>query len=143
VMECPDCLGLFVRARAILVLHANEIRCSLPCDSEIDLILVDCFPPPRVAADESGRTRLVPEGMAAYHATIEAINASPHWLRIWIPVPRYDREWFPNLLPQSKQLGHLWITRTLTLNEHLVSTGHATREQPKPSSHKYDGDPIG
>lgn len=141
-MEYPDVLGLFVRARAVLVLHANEIRVSLPCDSEIDLILVDCFPSPRVTADEAGRARLVPEGMRAYHATLDAINAAPHWLRIWIPVPKYDREWFPNLAPNSKQLGHLWITRSTTLNEHLVAGGHASRDQPKPNCSNFDGNPM-
>lgn len=139
-MKCPNVLGLFTRARVMLVLHANEIRLILPCDSEIDLVLADCFSPPVVQWDEAKRDAVpFAPGVAAYNATVAALDAAPQWVRCWIPVPKYDREWFRNLKPGTKQPGHLWIAPDLTLNEHLVRMGYATRDQATPSSDLYDG----
>jgi hypothetical protein len=74
-----------------------------------------------------GGQRRCPRGIAAYRAAIDILNRSPQWLRIWLPVPTYDREWFRNLKPGSKQPGYLWIEPNLTLNEYLVQSQHATR----------------
>jgi hypothetical protein len=54
-------------------------------------------------------------------------------------VSKYDREWFRNLKPCSKQPGYLWITPDLTLNEYLVQSQHATRDQALPGSKLFDG----
>lgn len=137
-MNCPNILGLLVRCKPMIVLHANEIRVMLEDDSEIDLVLVNCFPPPRVRVVD-GTTYEVAKGMEAYRAAINAIESAPQWLRMWLPVPEYAREWFRNLQPGSKQAGHLWISTTQTLNEYLVERGLAQREQPKPGSPWYDG----
>lgn len=125
----------------MLALHANEVRIILEDDSEIDLVLIDCFPPPRVQRSDNGIAEHH-AGMTAYRATVDALNAGPAWLRAYIPVPPFAREWFRNLKPGSKQAGFLWITPRLTLNEHLVGLGHASKTQPKPGSPFYDGESL-
>lgn len=128
----------------MLVLAANEVRVILPCDSEIDLILADCFTPPMMKSDpRTGRSYEYGPGIAAYRATcdiLKRVETKAAWLRLWLPVPEYDREWFRNLKPQTKQPGFLWIARNMTLNDYLVDSRHATRVQPKPSEANYDGD---
>jgi hypothetical protein len=138
-MKCPPHLGLFSRARVMQVLQTNLIRVLLPCDSEIDLVLADCFPPPLYTTDDSGRAKECPRGIAAYRAAVDILDRSPQWLRLWLPVSKYDREWFRNLKPCSKQPGYLWITPDLTLNEYLVQSQHATRDQALPGSALFDG----
>lgn len=141
-MKCPSHLGLVVRARVICVLQSNLIRVMQPCDSEFDLILTDCFTPPLYTVDDHGRSHPNARGQAAYKACVDILNRSPQWLRIWLPVPKYDREWFRNLKPASKQAGWLWIEPELTLNEYLVQSAHATRDQALPSSPLFDGSPL-
>jgi hypothetical protein len=138
-MKCPARLGLLARVRVMQVLQTNLIRVILECDSEIDLVLADCFAPPLYTTDDSGRARECPRGVAAYRATVDILERSPQWLRMWLPVPRNAREWFRNLKPCSKQPGYLWITPELTLNEYLIQSKHATPDQALPSSKLFDG----
>jgi len=139
-MNCPNTLGLYMRCRPMLILAANEIRVQFPCDTEIDLVLADCFAPPLMSRpDPHGPSVPLAEGVAAYRAVAGQIEAAPRWLRCWLPVPKYDREWFRALVPNSKQLGWLWISPTLTLNAWLIESGHASKTQPLPTSRLYDG----
>ncbi len=138
-MDCPNLLGLLVKCKPVLVLQANQIRVMLQDDSEITLTLIDCFPPP-LMRNGDGFIAENPQGMEAYRLACDALNdLKTPWIRCWIPVPEYAREWFRNLKPGSMQAGHLWISPKLTLNELLVNTGNATNVQPKPGSPYYDG----
>lgn len=138
-MQCPTQLGLFTRARVTLLLSANEMRIQLPCDTELDLVLADCFTPPLLTKDSAGLVVQYAPGAAAYRAATAALKSAPPWLRVWLPVPAYDREWFRSLTPNSKQLGWLWIGVNRTLNHHLIETGHAKKQQALPMSPDYDG----
>lgn len=138
-MRRPNVLGLFIPCRPMLILAANEIRVLVPGDSDLNLVLINCFTPPLIDRDRPGA--YYPPGVAAYEATREALAPlDDEWLLAWLPVPRNSREWFRNLRPASTQPAHLWIGPEQTLNEHLIATGHATRDQPMPSSPRYDGE---
>ena len=138
--KCPNTLGLYVRVHPMLVLHANEIRVQMPCDTEIDLVLADCFTPPIDQWSDAQQRRVeLPAGRAAYRASVTTLDAAPRWLRAWFPVPDYDREWFRSFTPNSKQVGHLWISATKTLSDVLIEAGHASRVQAMPHSPLYDG----
>jgi hypothetical protein len=140
-MRCPDFLGLAVRAKVIRVLQANQIRIGLRCDTEIDLNLIDCFTPPIMRWNDARYEAVqFPPGVAAYQAACKRLNESPHWLRVVLPVPQYDREWFRSLKPQSLQAGFLFLEPDLTLNEYLVREGFAVTKQPLRIDSWYDGD---
>lgn len=151
MMRCPRLLGLMTRAKVMFALSPNVVRIMLPDDSEIDLVLIDCFTPPtarkiqhrRLMTDEMYEKEVPnPAGLKAMAATREALTSCPTWTRVLIPTPQHDREWFRNLRPQSKQPGHLWITEHTTLSEYLVSTGHATKTPPRSGSELFDGTAI-
>lgn len=142
-MKCPPVTGLLVRVKVVAVLQANLIRVMQPCDSEFDVVMIDCFTPPVYTVDPcTGRTDESPRGIAAYRATVDILNRSPEWLRVWLPIPTYDREWFRNLKPNTKQAGHLWLSPELTLGEYLVRSQHATKNQARPGSPLFDGNPV-
>jgi hypothetical protein len=142
-MKCPPLLGLLVRVKVVAVLQANLIRVIQPCDSEFDVVMIDCFPPPIFTVDPcTGRSDNCPRGIAAYRAAVDILNRSPGWLRLWIPIPTYDREWFRNLKPGAKQAGHLFISPEMTLGEYLVGSQHATSNQARPGSALFDGNPV-
>lgn len=150
-MRCPRLLGLMTRAKVMFALSPNIVRVMLPDDSEIDLVLIDCFTPPmtrkiqhnRWGTDEVyDKDEINPKGVAALKATQEALERCPTWTRVLIPTPKHDREWFRNLKPQTKQPGHLWLTEHETLSERLVSLGIATKTPPQNGSDLFDGSPI-
>lgn len=137
-MRRPNVQGLFIACRPMLILQANEIRVLLPCDSDLNLVLIDCFTPPLIS--DSYADDYYPPGKAAYEATRDVLDRlGNEWLLAWLPVPRNAREWFRHLRPASTQPAHLWISETQTLNEYLVESGHATKVQPLPRSPRYDG----
>lgn len=149
-MRCPRLLGLMTRARVVFAREANTLSIQLPDDSEIDLVLIDCFTPPLLEKVdhyriENGEKLLFHKerpnqlGVAALKVTTAAIAKMPTWTRVFFPTPRNDREWFRNLKPGSKQPGHIWITDKETLNEHLVQAGVATVTQPDYGSPNFDG----
>ena len=150
-MRCPRLLGLMTRAKVMFALSPNVIRIMLPDDSEIELVLIDCFTPPmsrkiehkRMGTDEKhDKEEPNPAGVAAYKATVQILEQCPMWTRVLIPTPQHDREWFRNLRPKSKQPGHLWISEHQTLSERLVQLGVATKEQPKDGASLFDGTSI-
>lgn len=165
-MRCPRLLGLMARAKVMFALSPNVVRIMLPDDSEIDLVLIDCFTPSmtcktqhrRIGSDTSPpewhvrpsrptveiheKEVLNPAGIKAMEACQMALFNCPTWTRVLIPTPQHDREWFRNLRPQSKQPGHLWLNEHTTLSEHLVETGHATKTPPKSGSVLFDGTSI-
>ncbi len=168
MMRCPRLLGLMTRAKVVFALSPNVIRIMLPDDSEIELVLIDCFTPPmtrkvehlrhgsdadltppdwhvrvaRPAVTVHDREEPNPAGVAAYKATVQILEQCPLWTRVLIPTPQHDREWFRNLRPKSKQPGHLWISEHQTLSERLVQLGVATKEQPKDGASLFDGTSI-
>lgn len=142
-MKCLPVLGLWTKCKIVAVLQANLIRVIEPSDCEFDLVMIDCFAPPIYMVDPcTGRVDDCPAGIAAYRASVDILNQSPEWLRAWIPIPQYDREWFRNLKPASKQAAHLWISPEMTLGEYLVRSQHATSNQASPASKLFDGNPI-
>ena len=151
MMRCPRMLGLMTRARIMFALSPNVIRIMLPDDSEIDLVLIDCFTPPmtrkiqheRMGTDEIyDKEEPNPVGVAAYKSTSQILSQCPQWTRVLIPTPQHDREWFRNLRPKSKQPGHLWISENQTLSERLVELGVATKVQPHDGVSLFDGTAI-
>ena len=165
-MRCPRLLGLMTRAKVMLALSPNMVRIMLPDDSEIDLVLIDCFTPPmtrktqhkRLGSDTDPPEWYVrpsrspvevydkdvpnPAGIKAYEATVSLLEQCPQWTRVFIPTPRHDREWFRHLKPQSKQPGHLWLSEHETLSERLVSMGVASKTPPQHGADLLDGSPI-
>jgi hypothetical protein len=143
-MRCPSWLGLIVAVQVIRLNAPNVVRVKLPCDSELDIVLANCFTPPLVQRDASGNVTTLPAGAAAAQFSLDAIAAiSPSWQpRVLIPVPSYAREWFRHLHPGTMQVGYLFVSEHETLNDMLVRAGHATREQPLPTSLRYDGNPV-
>ena len=168
MMRCPRMLGLMTRARIMFALSPNVIRIMLPDDSEIDLVLIDCFTPPMTtitqhlrlgsdadakdtpwplkpipkSADRYDKEVPNPAGVKAYQATVQLIEQCPPWTRVLIPTPQHDREWFRNLRPTSKQPGHLWISENQTLSERLVELGVATKVQPQDGASLFHGTAI-
>jgi len=165
-MRCPRLLGLMTRAKIMFAMSPNVIRIMLPDDSEIDLVLIDCFTPPtslktehrRLGTDERApewKVRSAPKpvlfydkevpnpaGVRAFEVTRKILSQCPEWTRVLIPTPQHDREWFRNLKPQSKQPGHLWISEHQTLSERLVELGIATKTQPQDGASLFDGTAI-
>ena len=165
MMRCPRMLGLMTRAKVMFAISPNVIRIMLPDDSEIDLVLIDCFTPPMVKQTQHRRRETIedqgwyvrpsrpavdvyekeqpnPAGVAAYNRVVELLKDCPTWTRVLIPTPNHDREWFRNLRPQSKQPGHLWISEHQTLSERLVELGVATKVQPQDGALLFDGTAI-
>lgn len=131
-MRCKV-VGIARRIDQIATLAANVWRLQMPCDSEIDLVLINCFTPSLYQHTNNpyDEPRVSAKGNAAYKAACRLIFNAGTWLNVSIPVPKYDREWFPHLKPNSTQAGWLWLNETRTLNAELVLAGHALESEPK------------
>lgn len=138
----PEFRGLHTRCKVIGIardpenptaIAANVWRVQLACDSELDIVLINCFTPSIYLLPEKpyDDPQINPLGNAAYKAACKLITEASPWLYLSIPTPVYDREWFPHLRPNSTQAGWLWLSQVRTLNAELILQGHASQIQPK------------